>query len=94
MRNHFLRASGTATGGDGGGGDGGGGGSCGTNDTGGTNEWTLIAAKTDGLFAAQHEFTSSIDFPSLVEIPSVPTTLPSITEIGNPNFDSSVNIFL
>ena len=63
MRNHFLRASGTAaTGGDGGGGDGGGGGAtCGANDSGGTNEWTLIAAKTDGLFASQHEFTSSID---------------------------------
>ena len=62
MRNHFLRASGTAaTGGDGGGGDGGGGGAtCGANDSGGTNEWAFTTAKSFFLGYA-HDYTSSID---------------------------------
>ena len=60
MRNHFLRASGTpATGGDGGGD--GGGGSCGTNDTGGTNEWAFNTASGTGLFVSTNNYTSSID---------------------------------
>ena len=62
MRNHFLRAKGvTSTGGGGDSGGGGGSGSCGVNDTGGTNEWALIAAVGNGANTAQHEFTSSID---------------------------------
>lgn len=62
MRNHFLRASGTAaTGGDGGGGDAGGGGAtCGANDSGGTNEWAFTTAKSY-FVGYGHDYTSSID---------------------------------
>ena len=59
MRNHFLRAKGVTS--SGGGGDSGGGGSCGTNDTGGTNEWAFNTAKGTGLFVSDRNYTSSID---------------------------------
>lgn len=52
MRNHFLRAKGVAAAS---------GGSCGTNDTGGTNEWAFSTAKGTGLFVSTNNYTSSID---------------------------------
>ena len=58
MRNHFLRAKGvTSTGGGGDSGGGGGSGSCGVNDTGGTNEWALIAAVGNGANTAPVSYT-------------------------------------
>ena len=58
MRNHFLRAKGVPAAGGGGGG----GGSCGANDSGGTNEWSLATARGGTTFVTVTDyFTSSID---------------------------------